>query len=72
MHHSGPVDNSMHHNPVQPPTFNTTKRPSGHTPVPPQNKAFASQDNLKGHLSKGNSATSPSRPVQILVTSNDN
>lgn len=23
-------DNSMHHNPVQPPTFNTTKRPSGH------------------------------------------
>ena len=82
MHHAGAVDNSMHHNTVQPPVFNTTKRPSGHMrppseplaagnqsmPAPPL-KAFASQHQA---TAKSKAPTSPSRPVQILITSNDN
>lgn len=82
MQHAGIMDNSLHHNPVQP-TFNTTKRPSHLQPMceplqdgnqsmpsaPP--KAYGSQQR---HLPppKPDLPTSPSRPVQILITSNDN
>lgn len=84
MQHASAMDNSMHHNPVQPPTFNTTKRPSRHhqpmcEPLPDGNQSMpAAPPKAYGSLphqvppSKPNLPTSPSRPVQILITSNDN